>query len=379
MLKALASLIASRIGPKRNVADARRLCEQGAAAFNAGGYREAQRFARQAAGIEPGSAGVQFLLGSACLELGEHDAADEAFTACLALRPAYPVVLHARMCLALSRARAGLDCGRVPRPARLDPADSRRVSIIICSVTPERFAKVCANYRALLASIPHEIIGIHDARSLCEGYNRGVARASGEILLFSHDDIEIVTPDLAARLLGHLRRYDLVGIAGTTTLMSGNWTAAGWPHLRGQVGSRSASRARPLGTTVFGLAQESIAPVEALDGVFFAARREVLDRIRFDQETFDGWHLYDLDFSYSAHLAGFRTAVCQDICLIHDSRGDFRADWRRYIDRFEAKHRGRLREGQSQSQMLCSVQLASAAEWLLMTEEMNSMLHTQPS
>ena len=74
---------------------------------------------------------------------------------------------------------------------------NRRISIIICSADPQLFAKVCANYRpALLRSVSHEIIGIHDACSLCEGYNRGIARASGDVLVFSHDDIEIVTPDL---------------------------------------------------------------------------------------------------------------------------------------------------------------------------------------
>ena len=368
MLKAISSL-ASRIGAKRSAAAARALCERAAAAFSAGRHREAELCARQAADIDPASPGIQFVLGSARLELGEFEAAEEAFTACLAREPGYPVVLHALMCRALARARAGLRRGRLPRLMQLEAAAAPRVSVIICSIHPERFDRACANLRALLAPVPHEIIGIHDARSLCDGYNRGAARASGDVLLFSHDDVEIVTPDLAPRLLAHLRSFDLVGIAGTTQLLGGNWISAGWPHLRGQVGSRTAQPSR-LMTSVFGLQPGPVAPVEALDGVFFAARREVVDRIRFDEETFDGWHLYDLDFSFSAHLAGFRAAVCQDVCLIHDSRGDYRADWQRYVDRFEAKHRTRLPQGERQAQKPCTVEVASATEWVLMTEEM---------
>src|SRR6185503_11081924 len=127
-----------------------------------------------------------------------------------------------------------------------------------------------------------------------------------------------------------------------------------------------------LAVTVFGLQGSAAGTVQALDGVFLAARREVLERIRFDEGTFDGWHLYDLDFSFSAHLAGFRIAVCQDICLIHDSLGTYRADWQRYVDRFEDKHRGRLQKGQWHAQKRCSVEVASAEEWMLMAEEMIS-------
>ena len=37
------------------------------------------------------------------------------------------------------------------------------------------------------------------------------------------------------------------------------------------------------------------------------------------QVTFDGFHHYDLDFSYSAYRAGFRLAVVNDICIYHAS------------------------------------------------------------
>src|SRR6185503_5578792 len=49
--------------------------------------------------------------------------------------------------------------------------------------------------------------------------------------------------------------------------------------------------------------------MQALDGLFMAANREVLERVRFDEVTFDGFHGYDMDFSFSSHLAGFRLAV----------------------------------------------------------------------
>ena len=352
------------------------LYRQGAGAYREERHSEAALCAEHALALDPTLAAIHFLLGSARLELREFEAAESAFEACLALAPEYPMVLHAAVRRALARARADLARGRMPRIEAAEPADRRSVSVVICSITPERFDRVCANYRVLLDGVPHEIIGVHDARSLCEGYNKGIRRARGEILVFSHDDIEIATPDFAAKLLNRLSRYDLIGIAGTTRLIGGNWIDAGWPHLHGQVGSE-ISKPGSLIVTIYQLRGAATANVQAIDGVFLAARREVVERLAFDETTFDGWHLYDLDFSFSAHLAGFRTAVCHDVCLIHNSIGDYGDCWRHYVQRFEEKHRGRLQQG-GQAQERCWIELDSPAEWLLMTEEMASQAGRSP-
>ena len=54
------------------------------------------------------------------------------------------------------------------------------------------------------------------------------------------------------------------------------------------------------------------------------------ESIQFDAATFDGFHLYDLDFSYRAFLAGFRIAIAWDIPIIHVSSGRLDAAWQRY-------------------------------------------------
>jgi hypothetical protein len=97
------------------------------------------------------------------------------------------------------------------------------VSIVVCSIDGGKFARVSANYRSLFAGRAIEIVGIQDARSLAEGYNRGIAQSRGAKLILSHDDIEILSPDFAARLDRHLADFDLVGIAGTTRLIEGKW------------------------------------------------------------------------------------------------------------------------------------------------------------
>jgi len=73
------------------------------------------------------------------------------------------------------------------------------------------------------------------ARSLAEGYNRGIARARAANIVFSHDDAFPISAAFADRLAAHLDRVDVVGIAGATAALTGFWGYAGQPHTHGHV------------------------------------------------------------------------------------------------------------------------------------------------
>jgi hypothetical protein len=212
------------------------------------------------------------------------------------------------------------------------------ISVIVCSVDPVKFARVSANYAARLAGIHHEIVAIHDAISLAEAYNRGVKRARGEVIVFSHDDIEHLRGDFASELLGSLESADLVGAAGTSLCVDAYWAAAGHPNLHGSCAYPASGGAVNL--AVYGIDAPMTQGIQALDGMFFAARREVFDGIAFDEENFDGFHGYDVDFSFRAYKAGIRVAVNNNFLVLHDSGGQFDDTWLRYRERFLRKHFG---------------------------------------
>jgi hypothetical protein len=223
----------------------------------------------------------------------------------------------------------------------MNPSDAPDVSIVVCSIDARKFERVTANYRTLFAGRAIEIVGIHDARSLAEAYNRGVARSRGSRLILSHDDIEILSPDFAARVDRHLDAFDLIGIAGTTRLVGGKWADAGDPYVFTLVTSPDPEHGN-YATMMLGGGPLVATGIQALDGVLMAMRREVAAAIPFDAETFDGFHLYDLDFSFRAHRAGLRLAVCRDLVVIHASTGTYDAAWEEYKRRFEVKHRADL-------------------------------------
>ena len=216
------------------------------------------------------------------------------------------------------------------------------ISVIVCSIDEAKFAAVNATYRRLLEGEEFEIIRIPDARSMCDGYNRGVAQSRGEVLIFSHDDIEIHAANFRERLLGHLARCDIAGVAGTTLLCGPAWAWAGPPHVYGQLGMYVRAK-NFFDAAIYAAPARHIVGIQALDGVFLACHRRVVEQIRFDEQTFTGFHHYDLDFTYRAFAAGMKLAVCCDLDLIHFSFGDFGSDaWKASAAAFMQKHDGTI-------------------------------------
>lgn len=213
------------------------------------------------------------------------------------------------------------------------------VSVVTCSIDPGKFECVRTTYARAFGDAPWELIGIHDARSLAEGYARGYTRARGEAIVFSHDDIEVLSDDLGGALARAFSLADVVGVVGTVKLLGPAHAWSGTAYTRGRI-VHPARGGAGLDLILFNLAPRVTPGQEAIDGVFMAATRETVEAIGFDAVTFDGFHLYDIDFSYRAHLSGRRVGVSSEIVLQHDSEGSFDAAWEAYARRFLAKFPG---------------------------------------
>jgi len=210
-------------------------------------------------------------------------------------------------------------------------------SVVICSVDAMNFTHASECYEQLLAGFPHEIIGIHDTRSLAEGYNRALQRVRGDIVIFSHDDILILDPDFGQKISHRLREFDVLGFAGTRRVISDFWWHSGLPWSSGAIAhivnkELDLNHWNPEPWPV-------VDGIQGIDGLCIMTRREVAEEIGFDETTFDGFHLYDLDFSFSAWRAGKKLGVCCDIPVIHASKGSYGKEHAYYGRRFIEKHR----------------------------------------
>ncbi len=234
--------------------------------------------------------------------------------------------------------------------------DGPMISVVLCSIDDGKFARAVETYRAVLGP-QVEIIAIRNARSLCEGYTRGLRVANGEILILTHDDVEILADDFEARLRAHMDHCDLLGIAGTTRLTGATWIRSGWQHQRGFVPHKGPDDTQWRVET-YGLQGRLDGGIQALDGVFLAGWRRTFDTIAFDADTFDGFHLYDIDYSFRCHRAGLRVAVANDLCIAHQSTGARGASfdaWQIYEQRFQTKLGGQIPDEPAGSHLLRAV------------------------
>ena len=176
--------------------------------------------------------------------------------------------------------------------------------------------------------------------NLCSAYNEGVKRSTGEILVFVHEDVFFVEGGWGEKL--EKKFYDptigLIGVAGTQYLFSDSpgWVAAGRPFIKGQV-VHETNNGNTFNLTVFSW-EDDDAEVVAVDGLFFAIRRNLFQTIKFDDQTFDGFHLYDLDICMQIRQT-HRLIVTKEILLKHQSGGNFNDLWQTYANRFLNKYK----------------------------------------
>jgi hypothetical protein len=291
---------------------------------------------RRAVELEPAFASGHYNLAIALREQGDLRGAVLAFRTAARLDPAdMDAVQNVVETIALAIDRGAPKLFTAPPPPSLDAAP---VSIVVCSIDAARLDAMRQNFRAGLGAREHEFIVIRDAKSLCEGYQRGLAEARHDTIVFSHDDVELASAQPFAAVDRALAAHDIAGVAGSRLLNGPGVTWAGHPHLRGAVAYPPREAAGRWKATLYSLETGVMGGMQSLDGLFFAARRAAAERVGFDAATFDGFHFYDLDFVYRAHLAGLRVAVTTEIVAVHASEGQFDEKWRHYAARFQAKH-----------------------------------------
>jgi hypothetical protein len=273
---------------------------------NAGAWAELVRFARQAGRV------------------------DEAKALCLRAYEAEPRLFRAlNALLHLTSDAPGSVSAVTPPVAR--PS----LSIIACSHQDERYAAMAATYDRALGDWPHEFVRIADATSLAGGYSRGLAASNGELVVFSHDDVELLASDFGPRLALRLSECDVLGVAGAVRASGPAWPYAGWPYLHGAIVYPEGSGYR---VAVYSRSVPLAEGLRVMDGVFLAMKREVALKIGWDAQTCDGFHGYDVDFTLRAAQSGLRLAAASDLGLVHRSSGSFDERWVAAARKLAARH-----------------------------------------
>lgn len=219
------------------------------------------------------------------------------------------------------------------------------ISFITCSIDPTQLKGLRHNL-AETAGVEYELIA-HDNREagwgLARAYNHGAGRARYPLLCFVHEDVRFRTPGFGAELVRFYAATPGAGLVGFAGSKAKSRAPSGWSNLpqfdRRHVLQHGRSGAITLQTAI----QEGTpyTRVLTLDGMAFFAPAAIWRAHRFDEQTFPGFHGYDLDFSTTVALA-HPNFVCQAVLAEHFSPGSFNPAWAWATEAYHRKWADRL-------------------------------------
>ena len=195
------------------------------------------------------------------------------------------------------------------------------ISIVICS----RTVGVCSELRQNInetIGCEYELVVIDNSSntySIFQAYNEGVRRAQGDILCFMHEDVLFRTENWGQAVANHFASDDqigLVGFAGSHFLPN---TPMYW-YSSPFISQRNMNNDQGVVEEHFHegwFGEKSIIEVVAVDGFCFFVRKSLFDQIAFDENTYKGFHLYDMDICMQVINVGCKVCVCRDVLAEH--------------------------------------------------------------
>lgn len=159
------------------------------------------------------------------------------------------------------------------------------------------------------------------------------------ILLFVHNDVHFKTKNWGFKLLEifNLEDFDIVGLAGTDYLdISGVW----WHDRSRCYGIVNHTDGSREWETAFAPPLQKTKEVVVIDGLFIAVNPEMVKH-KFD-ESFGGFHLYDLSFVFPNFMDGCKVGVTTKIRLLHESVGMVNPQWEANRLQFAEKYKTQL-------------------------------------
>lgn len=207
------------------------------------------------------------------------------------------------------------------------------IAFACCVASPSTFAATALPglRRAMEPDSP--FAELSTTTSILEAYNEALdhfAAADGlEALVLLHEDTELFDSAFCATVRRTFADPEVavVGAIGARGVRSLAW----WE------GEMCGSVLETRGAIDHGFDHSD---VDAVDGLLLALSPWAVRHLRFDTETFSGFHAYDVDFCFGARAAGKRVVVA-DLPLMHHTKGGYgdKAAWDAADAAFRAKWR----------------------------------------
>lgn len=216
-------------------------------------------------------------------------------------------------------------------------------SIICCSINPEAITALQQNI-AQTIGVPFEFIAFDNRETnygICKVYNLCARNAKYDYLCFVHEDVRFLTHNWGGLLQSQLKtnQCGVIGFAGSIIKLQRltGWNTCG-KDLRANYVQymRGGHHPRQVNPD-----KQTFSPVVTLDGLCLFVRRNVWNENPFDENTFLGFHCYDLDFSL-AIARSYTNYVCHTVLVEHFSEGAFSLVWLNELKKLHKKWENQL-------------------------------------
>lgn len=217
------------------------------------------------------------------------------------------------------------------------------ISLIICSKFDHLSDSLINNIDQTIGT-EYEIVHIDNSLhqySIFSAYNEGVRRAKGNVLCFMHEDLHFHTDKWGAKVQEYLqdKEIGILGVAGSN-LVPRKGDIRMCPYFNGfQMNGLTTLEipARHTVSLISHIPTSKLTEVAAIDGLWFCIPKSLFTEISFDENTFKGFHLYDVDISMQAVMSGKKVMICDDIIIEHDSPGVFSTEFYANLEIFLKK------------------------------------------
>jgi glycosyltransferase involved in cell wall biosynthesis len=234
------------------------------------------------------------------------------------------------------------------------------ISVIICSADNNMLIAASKTVAETIG-VPYELIAVDNSAAglgICEVYNKGIKKAKYPILCFMHEDIIIHTKGWGRSVIKEFNcdaRLGILGVAGSyyKPLSPSGWLGDGMDTECANLIQYYKFKNETPNHNYKNPNNEAVAEVACVDGLWFCTPKTVAATYKFDEETFKGFHCYDVDFSLTVG-ADYKVAVTYDVLLTHLSEGNFDKVWLSEIMKLHKKwdaqlpvNRGSIQKNQS--------------------------------
>lgn len=201
------------------------------------------------------------------------------------------------------------------------------ISIIICSRNPDISDELKQNI-AKTIGVEYELVVIDNSKnnySIFSAYNKGIEKTAFPLLCFMHEDVELFTQDWGIKVVEYFEKIDDLGILGVIGSHYLPNSLAYWHdfkpfYLSGIVPIQNNEKFEYVDYINKDI--DKYTEVVAVDGMWFCMPKKLFDKIRFDAQGYDGFHMYDMDISMQViNILQKKVIVTFEIVVGHYTNG----------------------------------------------------------